>query len=342
MAADAMVRILMLGFTRRRWSVLAVATLATLLTHYFCLGTVLGLAAVAMTARRELRRPLLTAFVLAAVVFAVVWAPFMWQQRHLFATDDPNTLFLTAGASNHVALTALRAVLAPVAVCLPYPTGNAIPVAATFGLAVLIVPLIPALRRRSPSLPFWWCWTWGTIGVVAALDFTRGTNHLAFPRYFLLAGPGVYALVIGLARAMGGRHRRLIAGIAIATLASCAIAVPNADVYPFADPRVLVADLPVQPGPEDLLVFAAAPSELVGVESAFLTVNRYLPRPTPRVFAILTRPADEAVLAAARRSRVVFLVTSAADYRAYLPDAHVIRAGRYRGLGNVWTLRYDR
>ncbi len=337
-AADAMVRILVLGLARRRWWALTGALLATLLTHYFCLGTLLGLTVIAIAARRDLRRPLLVALASAATIFAVAWGPFMWRQRHLFSTDDPNTLFLTAAVSNHVALTALRIALAPVAVLLPYPTGSGIVWAAPIGLALLLLPLLPAVRRRCPWAPFWWCWTWGTMALVATLDLGRGTNHLAFPRYVLLAGPGVCALLPALLAPYRRRWPTLL--LSAISIAACASAVPAADVYPFADPRSLVAELPAPPGPNDLLIFAAEPDQLVGAESAFLSITRYLPRPTCRAFAVLTRPADAGVISAARQSRSVFLVTSASDYRAYLPDATVIGAARHRGLGNVWVLRY--
>jgi 4-amino-4-deoxy-L-arabinose transferase-like glycosyltransferase len=337
-AADAMVRIDRLGLTRRRWFCLAVAALATLLTHYFCLGTLLGLAAWAATGRRDLRRPLLAALATAGVVFAAAWGPFMWRQRHLFSTEDPNTQFLVdpaVGAGSRW-VTALRVVIVPSMHLFPPPPRPLLAVAVVAGAALYTLPLVPALRRRTPWIWFWWLWLSGTVAAVAALDFARGTVHLYVPRYTLLAGPAAYALIPGLARALRWR-RWAIGGAVVVTVACCAAGLPRAYAPDAEDPRALVRGLVVAPGPHDLLVFAGPPAELVAVEDKFLRVARYLPD-TATPCAILTRPAPTDVLAAARGSRVVYLFASAPECRAFLPEARVIGIQAFHGLGVVWTL----
>ena len=326
------------GMTRGRWWALTGAVLATLLTHYFSLGTLAALGVWAVLARPDLRRPLVAAWATAGAAFAVVWGPFMWRQRHLFATDDPNTLFLTGADPHHAWTTLQRVVVAPMTMLWP-PTSNlAAAAGAVLGVALFVLPLVPAVRRRTPSVSLWWLWVWGTLAVVAALDVARGTNHLFYHRYMLLAGPGVYALVACLGTSV--RRRSVARAAALVTVAACAAGLPGALAPGFTDPRAVLAALPVVPGRADLLVFAAPPADRVASQLQCLHVARYLPVPgTP--LALLTRPAGPDVVAAARRSRVVVLFTPAADYRAYLPPARVVRFAAYDGLGNVWTLRYD-
>ncbi len=84
MAADALVRIEKFGPTRRRLAALMIGVLATLLTHYFGIGMLVGLGLYAFSRTRgRTRLQILAAFGFAILVFAICWGPFMWQQRRL-------------------------------------------------------------------------------------------------------------------------------------------------------------------------------------------------------------------------------------------------------------------
>ena len=331
LAVDGVVRMRRDGVTRGRWAALVVGVLGTVGTHYFGVGAMLGLAAWAVV-QPTIRRPALTAFATAAVVFAVAWGPFMWRQRHLFATTDPDTAFLVGPEPRHAWTTAVRAAALPV-VMLDAPRPAWVPTAAVVGAVAFVLPLVPAVRRRQPWATFWWAWAAGTVGVVVALDLARGTTHLIFTRYTLLAGPAVCALVPLVAGALRPWLMPIASAVAVTY---CCLGLPTAyDPYG-TDPRAVVARLPLPPGPADLLLFGVTPTTRGEAGVELMRLSRYLPT-LDVPCAVLTGPAPAPVAAAAGRARVVYLVTSAPDPHEYLPATTVVRADRYPGFA-VFTL----
>jgi 4-amino-4-deoxy-L-arabinose transferase-like glycosyltransferase len=225
---NLLVRILNQGMSRRRWFLLTTYFLATMMTHYFCVGSLIGLAAWVWLRQREHRPAILKAILLAGVLFALIWGPWMWGQRHLFATDDPSTLFLTGDPSHHVRDTFFRLGSVPVNMLFSIDQDSPLAMVALLaGCAMLLVPLVPRFHRDHPQGLLWSFWLIGGIGVIAALDFSRGTDHLRFVRYTILAGPAVYALIGALP--VVSRTMRW-PGHVLAALAviSCLIALPQA------------------------------------------------------------------------------------------------------------------
>lgn len=335
--ADAMMRIQLLGISRRRIICLTVALFAVAFTHYFAAGTLMALFAYAWIRIPEHRRTVLYAYLLVGLIFALAWGPFMWQQRHLFSTDDPATAFLTdSGIPNHAGATALRCLLAPVNLLFPV-SRSFTPVAAVLGAAFYLSPLWSL--RKSPFVLMWWLWFAGTIAVVAALDFTRGTDHLYYIRYILLAGPPVYAIIPLLS---GAINRRAMAVVSLLAVIGCLVHLPGVYAPNPADPRRLVYDLPTTPSTTDLLIVGAAPDEVPKAQVELLRLSRYMNPMTDRV-ALMTQPASADFFAAARTSRLVFLLARgdgrANDFRQYLPEAAVVNVKTYPGLGRMWTLQ---
>ena len=332
--ANLLVRIHLFGITRKRFFLLCLSIFATAMTHYFSAGTLLGMLIFVLWKWPGQRRFILLAFATAGIGFAISWAPFMWGQRHLFATDDPSTTFLSAGVPHHEWVTLLRMLLAPLLMLCPVPR-LAVPLAAIFGSVIYIGPFLNRISGKSDSIAFWGCWLTGTIGVVAALDFSRQTDHLFFTRYILLAGPAVCAIIPMIALHFGQRICHLTGCI---VLSACAINLPGIYLADPADPRRMVREMIVRPGKDDLLIIASQPVDLPNAEVELLRIARYLNASECRV-AMLTQPADAEVLAAAHQSRWIFVVTRGESPEGYLKGAAVMDARAYPGLGRICTLR---
>jgi uncharacterized membrane protein len=326
---DLIVRIQLSGLSRRRWILLWIALLSTLLNHYFCIGALGGLLLYCLWKTAGQRRGLTSAFFAAGIVFAVIWGPFMWQQREMFSTGDVATLFLTSAQPDHFELTLMRIAVAPIELLSSIPPTLAIP-AAILGIALYTVGLIPWVSRRNPWILMWTSWLIGTVAVVACLDLTRHTDHLYFIRYTLLAGPAVYALIPILFKS-----RPLIMHLicfacvmALCTNLPALVKATNA-------PRQILFPTP---GPQDLLIVAAPETHDFACEDELLYVSRYLPHPSCPV-ALLHGPANAEILTRAHRSRLVFLITETSNYHYYLPGTTLLRTQTFPRLGITWTLR---
>lgn len=337
LAADAMMRIQLLGMSRRRIAGFTLALFATAFTHYFAAGTLLALLGYAWIKIPNHRRSILAAYGLVGLVFAVVWGPFMWQQRHLFSTADPAIEFLTdPGQSSHSQTTAFRCLLAPIN--LLFPVGVSFtPIAAVLGSLFYLLPIWSF--RKHPFALLWWLWLVGTVAVVAALDFARGTNHLYFMRYILLAGPAVYAMVPLLIAPLG---RHAMNAVSLVVVIACAAHLPGVYAPNPADPRLLGRGLITPPSSQDLVVVAVSPDQLFQAQGDLLRLTRYI-SPMNSPVALMTQQASPEFLSIARNRRFVFLLARgegpATDFRHYLPDEPVVDVKNYPGLGRMWTLQ---
>jgi hypothetical protein len=292
----------------------------------------------AILAVPKARFTILSAFATTGLIFAIIWLPWMWRQRYLFATDDPSTLFLTADTSHHFRDTLWRILLDPVRMLIPQSqTGPTALIAITIGTALFLLPLVPRLNRTNPAALLWGLWLAGTIAVIAALDLSRGTDHLLYTRYTILAGPAVFALIPCL---LAGFHRfksTMHLTCAIAAV-FCLFNLPDVYHHDDVDPRNIARDMaPLSPGPQDLLVFAAPPADTAQSEIELFMLARYL-QPMTCKLAILTHPAGPALLAAARHSRFIFVDTQSPDAAAWIPGAQLIKARTYRNLGNMFVM----
>jgi hypothetical protein len=336
--ADAVVRIEKRKLTLRRWIGLCLSVLATLLTHYFCLGTILGMMAYsAVRFRGAVRRRMLLSFVVAGLLFAILWGPFMWRQSNLFSVTDQSTAFLSMDQPHHLLKTVQRVLLEPASLLfVPQASSRTI----AMGAAVLYV-LPFALARRRPDLLLWGFWLTGTVAVVAVLDLTRGTAHLFYSRYTLLAGPAIYALLPALFVPL--KSARWLGHLIPVTAAiGCFCALPDVydpDVFGkgMSNPSELVHDFAHPLRPADLLVFAGTPGDHVSPEMLYLFVDRYM-APVPCPVAVLTEPADAAVVNRVQQSDAAYLFAADPRLVNIVPDSHPSQGRRYLGFGVRWRL----
>jgi hypothetical protein len=255
LTADALVRTQLYGFSKARIACFTTALFATAFSHYFASGTLIALLIYALWKMPAHRKAIMWAFIVVGLVFAVAWGPFMWQQRHLFSTDDPATTFLVSDDPLHARVTALRFLMAPALLLSPLD-GVPAAVVAAIGTAVYLAPLLLLRFRKAPSILLWELWLIATIAVVCGLDFTRRTNHLYFIRYTILAGPAVYALIPLVSRFFGIWPCNLAGSIAVL---ACLLKLPAVYSPNPADPRRIVSDFVIMPTSKDLLIVAAAP-----------------------------------------------------------------------------------
>ena len=335
--ADVVTRIDVRGPTRRRAVTLAVATAATLLTHYFAVATVAAVAAyAAIYLRGPAWRAVLMAMGVGAAAFAVTWLPFVPGQMHLFADHDPATDFLYHDGARHVARTLWRVALVPVSMLFA-PSSASAPFAAG-GAVLYAVPLVVGRRPTTRGLAFWGLWLCGTVGLLAGLDLARGSSHLFYVRYPLLAGPAVFALVPMVLSATFGGGRRWVAHAvpAVAVVACLAAVWSDAYVSERADTREVVAAIVPPLSADDLLVLTTPPRTAQFAGALYLLVDRYRgPLPCPVV--VLTRPASPAVTARLRASRGVWMLSDGADWRPYLPGITPAHRGlMFPGIGLLW------
>jgi uncharacterized membrane protein len=332
LAADALVRIEKFGPTRRRLAALMIGVLATLLTHYFGIGMLVGLGLYAFSCTRgRTRQQVLAAFALAILVFAICWGPFMWQQRALASTSDQSTNFLLDKPGNHLRWTFYRLTVLP-GVLLAEPRGAALYIC-YLGAALYVLPLI-ALRRR-PDLLIWIFWMLGVIGVIAALDFSRDTHHLGLIRYTLLAGPAVYVLIPAIVSQLSPWLRHAIPAVAGAY---CLWALPHAYQSAVADPKVIAAQVQSTAQPQDLLLFISTGKNEWWAGGQCMVFSRYLQLPKCPV-ALLNAPAGAEVTARALAAHRVFGFTVAENPADFVDGIFPQTMVKFPGQGKVWILQ---
>jgi hypothetical protein len=173
--------------TIRAAAALGLCVLALMLTHYFAIGGAIAIGAYACIRFRGRKLKLaLASMAIAAIVYAIVWAPFMLRQRAAVQETDS---WLIENSSNHLFLTFGRLALWPWESTVSWVGHQFWPYLS--GL-ILVIPLFLLRRRR--GLLLWFLWAWGTPGFLLALDLIRGTKHLSLARYLSLAAPGAFVL----------------------------------------------------------------------------------------------------------------------------------------------------
>jgi uncharacterized membrane protein len=337
--ADAATRIEVLGPTRRRGLALAGTTAATLLSHYFAVAPVAAVALyAALCLGGRARRVTLLSVGIGAAVFAAAWLPWVPGQLYLFKGDDVGTDFLRHDLPHHGWHTLLRVALMPVTMLFT-PTPSSEPFAAA-GAVLYALPLL--FGRRPSGLSFWGIWLCSTVGLLAALDLSRGTTHLAFVRYALLAGPAVFAILPTVLAAATRGSRAGLGWAAHAVPAAAVVAALAALPYDAfsperADPHELAETIVPRLSADDLLVFATPPRNLQFAGGLYLMADRYL-GPLPCPIVVLTAPATPAVVRRIDASRQAWLITDVGDARPYLPGVHVRGGELFPGIGMLWHL----
>jgi hypothetical protein len=293
--------------------------LSLVLTHYFTIGLVLCLAvyaAIRLPRRTALRVGLTLA--ISAAVFALAWGPFMLRQRTAMGLENEGgAAFLLERGPAHVLNTLARLVAVPAQSISPATFMDAAglpPVVAWVALPAFLLPL--AWLRRRGDLLVWYLWVAGVLLPLVALDLSRSSMHLAFPRYTLLAGPGVFAVIAAGCAKLNGALKHIPPA---AVVVSCLAVLPTSLREPASkidwQPIASFAAESMQPG--DPLIITAPADRAPQVA---LYVSHYL-GPLNRPIAIITRPASPALEAELRSHSRVWVISNWAELPPILGEA---------------------
>jgi hypothetical protein len=262
----------------------------------------------------------------------------MWEQRHVFKTSDPTTAFLVDDAPGHVWRTVTRLAMQPGLLVAPFQKPWH-----WFAVAGLVVWLWPIFSRRRDQLLPAWLWMTGTIAVIALLDFTRGTKHLDYPRYTLLAGPGVYLLIAALctpSKAAAAKWRWTGHALA-ATLVVVALMVTRHTERKWRSFRHLAAAIDDGAHRGDVIVFASPDqADEWAVGALYLGYHHYSDEPHHPVLLLRRGLSDDARERLRSAVRVWLVVESEAPPEAVLPGFKPVDGGFIRGYpAGIWLMR---
>lgn len=289
---------------------LGLCFLSMMLTHYFALGAcaAIGLYAVIRLRGAALRNVILAA-IAAAVLFSIVWLPFMWQQRtYVSDTADP---WLLEKTPEHTIKTLGRLMTAPWRLLINYSGDTWLPLLAG---AVLIMPLL-RLRRR-PDLLLWCIWIAGTLGFVTTFDLFRSSTLLRFLRYISLAGPAVFMLFSTLLPLRQKWLERVLCTLlVIACIWNWRAAYVPEEPADWPELGRLV-DQHVQPG--ETLIFYPGIAPRWHIEVFYLGSAHYS-HAFPRDIVKLTRPASASLLNQISRPSAWLISAPLQAGRGYLP-----------------------
>jgi uncharacterized membrane protein len=310
------------GLSALRLLGLSGLALAMLMTHYFAAGAVLALAVyAAIRLPRAVAMRVIAGFIGAGILFLVIWGPFfLAQQKAMRLQGEGGASFLLETGSGHFLHTLARLAfipaqsIAPASYILP---ANMPPLIAWAALPIFILPLL-WLRRR-PDLLLWYLWTAGVVLPLILLDLTRSSMHLAFPRYTLLAAPGIFAVV---AAGFDRFKTRWKYAAPVAVIAACALFLPTSLAEPASKPDwqpiATVAADSIHAG--DVLVITAPPDQ---AKLGYLYVSHYLGSAHPSV-VILTQPASPSLERELRSHQHVWVIS------AWAPMPELFTTGRFR------------
>lgn len=268
-ALSAAARIEERGYSRVRAAELSAAALGMMLTHYFAIGACIAIALWAIF--RPNRGAMLRIFgwlALSAILYAIVWLPLAVLQ--LDAAREATQLWLTEPTGRPVPAAMFRLASTPVRLLAEMPMGNA---GVGVGVVVMLGMVYPLYRDR--RLILYGLWFVCVIGLLVGLDVSRGTRHLAFIRYALLASPGLYLLACGAAwvtRPIIGHVAGGLAVVAGLMLSSTAY-VPDGPDYRLL--RAAIVELRDAAGPHDqpALVFSSIGSSEEFLQATFLAAG---------------------------------------------------------------------
>ena len=266
---------------------LAALCLAMMWTHYFALGACAGLAGYALITAESRRRraTLVAATLVAAAVWLALWWPTLRDQ--LRCVEETADIFLIDPQPHQPARTILRVAALPLRLVWSSPKAP-LPLLAAGG-AVIWVALLSQARRAPGVAP--WAWVLaGTAALLAGLDLARGTRHLDFERYALLASP---AAVLAVAATIA-QMRPPTARVAVTILAPALLlaALPAGRQRTSLDPRPLVDHLLLTVDVGEPIVLVSPNPLGRDAQTLYLYLAWYVPALFPRDLYLATRPLD--------------------------------------------------
>lgn len=297
-AALALVAIEKRGPSLLRALLLAGSILAMLLTHYLSFGPVLALALYALIRLRgRAMKVALGAFAAAALVYAIAWGPFLYEQatgftRELGFTRESETTANLPRTLERIASLPLRFFTEPMS------GSRAVGYLAS---VIFIIPLLLLPKRRDLLL---WCLLLITpILQVAASDVIRGGYSLLLIRYTFLATAPAYALVAAMLADKAGLIRHVVP---LVISVSCVAAITRAYDRWQADWRLPAAALRENVKEGDVVVFFKSADQDWGNAAFYLAVSHYAPPPVP-VVLLGEPPSGELAEKLASYQRIWFM-----------------------------------
>jgi hypothetical protein len=328
LACRAIVRIERDGASSGRLFALALAMVATALTHYFSLGALAGILCYsAIRLRGDNRRKVMAAVFAAATAALICWGPFLWQQRHEFFVQQSWSLEPTGDRS----ITPIRVAAMPSALLY----GELAPRMAWIGPCVVVYLLPLVFIRRAPRLMLWWFWAAGIVGSLVIYDEINRARLLATLKYTSLASVGVYALC---ATPLPVRQwwRWVISYMILASTVVATIErVQEGPSEQNGDWRGMAIALDLMAGPNDALIFY--PNKFWGSPGMYYLAFSHYAENSRRPVMFLNSPADPPALGQLAKYPRAWLIGPEAgtDGAKYLPGW---RATFSRGFPNSGSI----
>lgn len=187
-----LLRIDLIGTTRRRTTMVGVIALLMMLTHYFAAGALLGVFVwgIVRLTKRD-RNFWLATFFGVAIVYLIVWGPFFYRQLAFVSTGDaflqlPRDQVLIRIFGNMTTYP-LRAIVEPM---------DQTPLLKTMVGVVLALWLVSAIWV--PAIRVWVLIVMSTLLFLALMDVARSTHHLSFIRYSAVAAVPMIISLVGI------------------------------------------------------------------------------------------------------------------------------------------------
>jgi len=256
------------GASGVRMVALFASVLAMMLTHYFAIAAVIAMVIYAIIRLRGTTRKAILAGLLAAgIVYAVIWGPFLWQQRQ---SVEINNAWQIEPAAGHAVRTIERLAILPVR--LVSESAATVTPWAYAGAIAYLLPIF--VVRKKPHMLLWALLFVLPVIMVAGIDVARHARHLEFSRYTILAAPGLYVLLSG----FSGRLRW-----ALPILAVIISLLGLNQTYSTDRQWQQIADvLHNEVKPDDLLVYASGGHDDWYAGSLYLGISYYAPNlPAP-------------------------------------------------------------
>jgi hypothetical protein len=308
-ALDAIMRIERYGPAGRRIVALGILSLLMLLTHYFSIAAIGALLLYcAWRLRGTARMRTVGAIVLAGILFAIMWGPFMLAQRASLGTGDD---WLAVSEPNHPLRTLQRLAILPM-LMLFNPQRNASPLIYASAV-VLLIPLWFVSRR--PKMLIWVLWFWATVAAMTVLELVRSTRHLEFLRYTLLAAPALYVMLADLVPGTSRLFVLLRSIVPPVVAVCCALSLP-ATYYPWkSDYRQVARFLDQRISAGEPVIFSTSGTSPDYGASFFMGVAHYA-RSYPWPIVIAERELPAATIDQLRAADAVWVVAPMNGRRA--------------------------
>jgi uncharacterized membrane protein len=297
---SAIARIEVLGLNRMRLVALGASALGMMLTHYYGIGPLIGLAVYsAIRLRGTVRRRVFLCFLVSAGMFLLLWGWGLWRQRLNIAG---NNSYILEQAPDHLFKTFRRVALLPIEFLFE-PTRNS-DIPAAFSAVLYVIPFL--LVRRHPRALLWGLWLCCSVGLVLAVDVISSSRQLEFLRYTIAGSPAVYAILVSI----DWPRRWLGQAIPACAVVGCLISLPLAysqTQNPKPDWRVIAQLVKAHSEPGDIVFCYGRELAGQGIVANYLCLSHYFPD-LPRTVIFTQHQPDAAMLQRMREAPSVWLM----------------------------------